>query len=174
MEVTKRKIDIYTIRGKCEDGYSTWGEITLELGEHSAKVMANTENGTYAYNWFHTGNNPVQFLKDLDIYYAMDKLTDYKMYEPDYKEFSIDTKKIIIEARLQDYITKEEARHTWDDLIPHIDDFQNRDIIHSQMWNTKHFSKVFGDSDSMPNPTKIKPQCIQFWNNIWVPFVKNL
>jgi len=58
--------------GKCEDGYSTWGEITLEIGKHSAKIMANTENGTYAYNWFHTGDNPIKFLKDLDMYYAKD------------------------------------------------------------------------------------------------------
>ncbi len=174
MKVTKRKIDVYTIRGKCSEGFNTWGEITLELGEHSAKIMANSEYGSFAYNWFHTGSNPTQFLKNLNIDYAMEKLTEYDYTEPDYEAMTQIIKETIIQERQYQNITAEAAREAWNEMIPIVDEYRNRDVIHTMLWNNKHYEKIFGDLDSLPSPVQIKPKLVSFWNHIWTPFINSL
>ncbi|MBL4701599.1 MAG: DNA cytosine methyltransferase [Phycisphaeraceae bacterium] len=55
MVITKKQIDLYRMRGKCEDGFTTWGNISMELGRESVNVMVNSDFGHYAYNWTHAG-----------------------------------------------------------------------------------------------------------------------
>lgn len=171
INVNKGQVDIYKIR---HDNSCIWGDITVEFGKTSAQLMINSDYGSYAYNWFSTGENPKQFLCRLNMPYAMEKLSDYKLYEPDTQKYSGEIKKKIIEGRREDYLTKEQARESWDDMLGILDDYPGGDLLFHGLIEHKHFGDVFGDYEALPSATRVKPKHEHFWNNIWIPFVEEL
>lgn len=169
--VTKQKIDVYKIR---HDNSCVWGDITVEFGKTSAQVMINSDYGSYAYNWFSTGENPKQFLCDINMDYAMEKLSDYKLYEPDTDKYSEEIKNSIIESRKDERMTKEEARTAWDDMLGVLDDYPSGDIMYHSLIEHEHFDKVFGDFEALPSARRVKPKHVHFWEKVWTPFTDAL
>jgi len=169
--IEKSKVDIYKIRHK---GSCVWGDITVEFGKTSAQLMINSDYGSYAYNWFSTGENPKKFLCDINMCYAMEKLSDYNLYEPDPYKYSDEIKELIIDSRKGEYLTKEEAREAWDDMLGILDDYPSGDIMYKELIDHKYFNKVFGGFEYLPSATRVKPKHKHFWENIWLPFVDEL
>lgn len=174
MIVTKTTTDIYHIRGKTAKGWSTWGDVVLIFGEESVLVIAHTDFGTYGYYWSHTGPNPKKFLCEVDIHYAMNKLTSGNLYEPDPEKYEIEIKKQIIEARFQYLLTKEQARGAWIDMLDILNEHQGGDILFHELINHEHFEIVFGDYDGLPSATRVRPSCRGFWDHIWTPLTEQL
>lgn len=172
VRIEKSKIDIYKIR---HEKRSIWGNICVEFGESSAILMINSDYGSYAYNWFATGNNPKKFLCGLDMEYAMNKLTEGNLYEPDESKYADEVKKKIIDKRRDGYITKEVAREAWDDMMEILSEYSHSgDILYHELMSAKHSGKVFIDFEEYPSATRVKPKHQHFWNEIWMPFIEEL
>ncbi len=174
MPVTKAQIDLYRIRTKMESGWNTWGNISLEFGRESVNVMINSDFGHYAYNWTHTGPDPYDFLCRINRDYAMNKLSDGKLYEPDVEKFGDQVKKSILELRYDRSITKEQARDAWDDLIPITTEYNDANAIWTKLIDSDWFNTIFGDYENLPSAQRVRPEIEQFWKYIWLPFVDHL
>lgn len=62
-------------------------------------------------------------------------------------------------------LTADEAREAWDDLLnPEYGPQAGRDYYHRELYESKHFERVFVDYESLPEKTKINPLCQEFWN----------
>lgn len=169
--VTKTNAEFYYIRG---NGF-VWGFIALAIiGKESCQVLCNSDYGHYAYGWTHCGMNPKKFLCRLDMQYAMNKLTNGKLYEPDVDEYENDIKNSIIESRRSGNLTETEARIAWNEMCLLVDEYGCSSILFNELYNHPLFSKVFGSFENMPNSERIRPECQGFWDKIWIPFIEQL
>lgn len=171
--VAKKQIDLYQVRNNAKH---TWGDISIEWGEQSAKVMINSDYGHFAYNWFATGNNPKKFLCRIEMEYAMKKLcgSDVGAYEPDFDAWEEDIKRKIIEALRNGYIERGDAREAFDEMPSFVMEYRNADLIHKELIDHRLFERIFGDYENLPSEEIIKPSLVAFWKHIWKPFVEEL
>lgn len=174
MKVIKQTAELYRIRKETPDEGFTWGDVVLIFGEHSVEVLANSDYGHFAYYWSHTGPNPKQFLTDVRMDYAMEKLSSHNMTEPDPEAREIEVKAAIIRARKNGRLDKKQARESWDDLTADMNDFGVGEAFQCILYNHARFVEIFGDTDGLPGATRVRPNCREFWNRIWLPLVEQL
>lgn len=167
--VTKSSTDLYLIRAGIDGG-----SVALRFGKECVTVMAHTSYGTYGYFWSHTGPNPKQFLCDVGMNYAMEKLSGYNLYEPDQDKYETEIKQLIIEARLDGRLEKHEAREVWDELLNALITMGANDVFAWSIFDRKHCGKLFSDYESLPSGKRVRPQCQGFWDHIWKPLVAQL
>ncbi|WP_084977330.1 hypothetical protein [Plesiomonas shigelloides] len=168
--VSKRKIELYQVRHEFGDG---WADISLTFGEKSVNVMVSSDYGSFSHYWGHCGYNPKEFLTDINFDYCMGKFFESKkLYILDAEACENEIKQSIISLRKDGELTADEAREAWDDLLnPEYGPQAGRDYYHRELYESKHFERVFVDYESLPEKTKINPLCQEFWNNCWLPFI---
>lgn len=170
-EIIKTQTETYTLRGnKC-----TWAKINLDCGKKSVNVMISSDYGDFNYYWGNCGTNPKKFLSGLDWHYCMKKLmngTD-NMYQPDFDKRFKSFKKIIINDRKELSISKNEARQVWEAMINVFENcYDSTDLYYSLVMNERIFwDSLFYDTDSIPEDTKLKPIVMNFWEDVWTPFI---
>lgn len=174
MKVTKAEAEVYHIRGKTAEGWSTWGDIVLICSKESVEVLAYTDFGTFGYYWSHCGMDPKRFLCKINKDYTMGKFRGNELYIPDPDEYHEEVKKHIINSRLEGCLTKDQARSAWEDLLTILEDHVEGDLMYQALMESEHFDSVFGDYENLPDATKMDPHCESFWKHIWLPFVANL
>lgn len=169
MKISKRMVEVYSLR----DGFA-WGHIALVINGESVDLLVNSDYGSYAHFWTHCGINPKKFLCQIDMHYAMNKLTNGKMMQPDHGKYASEIKERIIKARRENGISSEDARSAWDEMLGAAEEYGSGDILMNELVQSKYFEQVFGDYESLPNPKEVKPECLGFWKYIWTPFVDEL
>lgn len=174
MKVTKTTTDLYSVRRETKADPGAWGDISLAFGEHSVNVMINSDYGSFGYYWGATGPDPRKFLCEIDMHYAMNKLTSCNLYEPDPDKYSDEVKESIIGARKEQYLDKDQAREAWDDMLSIVEDSASVDLMYHQLVDHELFEAVFGDHEGLPCATRVRPTVVAFWDNVWKPFVKQL
>ena len=173
MNITKTLTETYTLRGE----HGLWAKINLDCGEKSVNVMISSDYGEFNYYWGSTGYIPKKFLCRLDMHYAMKKLmgSTQNMYEPDFPSRIKSVNKQIIEARRESEITKDQARNAWNEAIEIFEYCGNsNDIYYSRFMESDKFNNIFYDWESIPEDDKLKPKVKMFWDNIWLPFTREL
>lgn len=163
---------VYVVRLKEMSG---WGVATLREWPGGGSVDIQSDYGNYAFTWGAIGKDSlIEFLVDLNLGYAMNKLTEYKLYELDFKGTIQKMKKELLSQRRDGYIDKEQARDAWDDLCENIEGgAESEDAIYSNLHHTGYFLEyVWGDdSCNLDFINSIKPQVQMFWDRIWSCFV---
>jgi hypothetical protein len=169
--IQKTLTETYSLKGeKC-----LWAKINLDCGKQSVNVMITSDYGEFSHYWGSCGMNPKKFLTTIDMHYAMKKLmhgTD-NLYEPDLDERLKSFKKLIIEKRLYNDITKHEARVAWNRIINIIGSCADEEYFH-QCANSDEFEKIIFDWEMIPMDDKIKSMVVEFWEDIWLPFTEFL
>lgn len=169
-KVTKSQAELYQVRA----GGFTWGDITLICGKESVSVMATSDYGSFNHFWSHCGGEPKAFLCTLDFQYTMKKLTDGKLYVPDPDGYRNEIKENIIESRKEAVLTKDEAREAWDDMLSHQEEYPQGDLFYKGLYEHDLFKKVFGDCEGLPSATTECCRSVDFWKDIWTPFISEL
>lgn len=171
--IQKTLTETYSLKGK----KCLWAKINLDCGEESVNVMISSDYGEFNHYWGYCGMNPKEFLIKTDMNYTMKKLMggSDNMYEPDFKERLKSFKKLVIEYRKENNITKEQAREAWIKILSIFDYCQNsNDIYYSECINSEELECILYDSESIPENTKKKNTVIEFWEDIWIPFINFL
>ncbi len=172
MKVTKSQAELYQVRsGK---GSCAWGDITLICGDQSVSVMATSDYGSFDHYWSHCGGEPKDFLCGLDFQYTMKKLTNGKLYIPDPSGYRKEIKENIIEARKENYLTKEQAKTAWDEMLAIQDEYEKGDIFFKELYEHEFFEQVFGACEGLPSSTEPDHCAVDFWNDVWTPFIESL
>lgn len=171
--IQKTLTETYSLRGqKC-----LWAKINLDCGEESVNVMISSDYGEFSYYWGYCGTNPKKFLTTTDMHYTMKKLmggTD-NMYEPDFEARNSAFKKMIIEYRKEDRITKEQARSAWQKVLAIFEYCQNsNDVYYSECFNADELECILYDMDAIPENSKMKNKVTDFWEDVWIPFTEFL
>lgn len=171
--ITKTKTETYTLRGKG----SLWAKINLDCGKESVNVMISSDYGEFNYYWGACGTDPKKFLANLNWHYCMKKLmggTD-NLYIPDFNSRLKSFKKLIIESRKEQSITKEYAREAWKEMLSIFDYCGNsNDVYFSKVMDSSEFANIIYDFEAIPEDTRVKPVVNHFWENVWLPFVGEL
>ena len=171
-EIVKNTTETYSLRGdKC-----LWAKINLDINQQSVNVMISSDYGSYNYYWTHCGISPKKFLISLDMHYAMKKLmggTD-NLYQPDWESRSVSLKKIIIEARRDNRLSKDEAKKAWREIVDIMHDSNDENLYYERIWHHELADKLFYDMEDIPADTKLKSSVTDFWEDIWIPFTKYL
>ena len=169
MRVTKSQAEFYEVRsGK---GSLAWGNITLKCGEQSVEVVATSDYGTYSYFWSHCGGDPKEFLCTINFQYAMEKLTNHKLYIPNPDGYENEIKESIIESRKGGNLTKKQSRTAWDEMLSILEEFSAGDLLFFALYDHELFEHVFGDPEYLPSSTIPDPRAVDFFNDIWKPFI---
>ena len=172
MTVTKSTSELYQVRsGK---GSLSWGDITLSLGNTSVSVTATSDYGTFDHRWTHCGGEPKQFLCGLDFQYTMKKLTNGGLYVADTEAYGNEIKERIIEARKDDCISKEDARTAWDEMLSIYEEYDGGDLFFHALYDHEFFTVIFGDYEALPSAEKYCNRAVDFWGDVWVPFIDSL
>lgn len=173
MKVTKSQAELYQVRSG--QGSLAWGNITLICGAESVSVMATSDYGTFDHHWSHCGGEPKSFLCGLDFQYTMKKLTGGKLYIPDPDGYKNEIKKSIIESRREGRgISREEARTAWDEMLAFLDEYREGELLFNALYHHEFFEAVFGDPEYLPNSEKPDHCAVDFWNDVWTPFINSL
>lgn len=172
MTVSKSQAELYQVRSG--EGSLAWGDITLICGTHSVSFVATSDYGTFDYRWTHCGGDPKKFLCKLDFQYAMKKLTGGKLYIPDPSKYGDEIKESIINSRKEEGLTKEQARTAWSEMLSILDEYSEGDLFFHALYDHELFDKVFGDYEYMPRATQPDHCAVDFWNEIWKPFINSL
>ncbi|MDO9304597.1 MAG: hypothetical protein Q7T77_04670 [Sulfuricurvum sp.] len=171
--IKKTLTETYSLRGeKC-----LWAKINLDCGEESVNVMISSDYGEFSHYWGFYGMNPKAFLTTTDMHYTMKKLMSGvdNMYEPDFDARLISFKKMIIEDRKEDRITKGQARSAWEKVLSIFEYCQNsNDVYYSECFNADELECILYDMDAIPECSKMKNSVIEFWEDIWIPFISFL
>jgi hypothetical protein len=170
--VTKSQAELYQVRSS--KGSLAWGDITLICGKESVSFTATSDYGTFDYRWTHCGGEPKAFLCKLDFQYAMKKLTGGKLYIPNPNGYRKEIKEKIIEARKENYLTKEQAKTAWDEMLAIQDEYKKGEIFFNELYEHEFFEQVFGDCEGLPSSTEPDHCAVDFWNEIWTPFIQEL
>ena len=115
-----------------------------------------------AYNGYKSSSASPDYGTDLDIK-EVDLETTVRMI-----------KRRIIEKRRDNNISWGTAREFWDNIADVFSGTQDEYYIRSQMVELEGFDDIFGDSGCIPIQYKMKQIYINFWEELWVPFVAAL
>ncbi|MBU2968769.1 hypothetical protein KO527_05325 [Pseudoalteromonas sp. C2R02] len=172
MSVTKSQAELYQVRsGK---GSCAWGDITLVCGKQSVSVMATSDYGSFDYYWSHCGGEPKDFLCGLDFQYTMKKLTNGKLYVANPDGYIKEIKENIINSRRCETLSRKEARTAWREMLEHQEEYPEGDLFYKGLVDHDLFEKVFGDYECLPSSTTECCHAVDFWKDIWTPFIESL
>lgn len=173
MKIVKSTTETYSIKGdRC-----LWAKINLDCVGETVNVMISSDYGEFNHYWGSCGCPPKKFLCDIDMHYGMGKLVGgtSKLYEADFSKRIMSFKKVIIEARQLNDITRGQARTAWMEMLHIFDYCQNsNDIYLDRTYNSEVFNDIFFDFYSIPQDDKIKKSIVDFWEDIWIPFTQFL
>lgn len=167
-EVIRHEGEIFCVRS--DHG---WGVIVVN--ENTGLFMAYTDYGNYCHHWPSPGEKGLKhFLTDIDYHYAMGKFTGTRYGKVFRADRAIqDLKETIIERRRDDSIDRETARDAWDELRHAEDHGYSKDTFMVWIRDSSFILDAIGHDDwwcgidGMVND----PQCVGFWNEIFIPFV---
>ena len=157
------------------DSDFSWGIIVVD--EHTGLFIAYTDFGTFSHHWSAPGEKGLKhFLTDIDYSYAMGKFrggdrgTVY-----DAAEAVKNIKRAIISNRHHRFISKDTARKAWETLR-YADDYSyTKDTLQVWVRDQDSILDAIGHDEwwySVDGRVK-DPQCVAFWNDIFIPFVSS-
>lgn len=169
--ITEKAVTSYTVRTVDGD----YGTVALEVGEHSVSVLAESSFGSFGYHWSSTGLDPVGFLKRISFDYTMLKFrgTDYEVYDQDATEASLKTQ--IIATRRRRNIEAEDARSLFEEVAD-VCDARTVNEFKSNMYRSGNLLTAIYENDYSSVEAKLRydPQCVGFWDSIWLPLMDHL
>lgn len=174
-ETTVKKIEGESFVVRNEGGFG-WGVITID--ETTGLFMAYTDFGTFSYHWNAPGDAGLKkFLGKLDYSYAMGKFRGRNYGRVFNHEKSIlEAKKRLFEIRRERACSAETAREVYNTL-EEMDHMHRAEDFIRYLADDKTCRKVFC-GDEWPyevlNAFECEtndPQCVGFWNEIYIPFV---
>ncbi|HRI77271.1 MAG TPA: hypothetical protein PLX33_09820 [Alphaproteobacteria bacterium] len=152
----------------------SWGVITIN--EATGLFMAYTDYGNFSYHWPAPGDKGLKhFLGTIEFDYAMGKLSANRGDRFDADVGIHNLRKRIKEERRDGVIERVTARCAWLE----VDDIEaealgeNSQLFYDRIWRSSHILDAIGHDDWHRNINgRVKcPQCVGFWNNIFIPFV---
>lgn len=175
IDISNAPATCYTIR----NGWS-WAHIFMRhgMGETNdghargwVHVSVISDFGSFGYCWSHTGNTPgPKFLGELSFDYAMRKMFGQAYDVPlCVDDMAKKVREIVLDARRQGSMPKDDARSLWD-ALPYCEDQATflRDLDdHSGGAMYRH--ELYDDRWTEPNP-----QARGFWADIWPHFLEAL
>ena len=169
MRITTKLMKCYEINNNGE-----WATVVLELGDKSAKVIAHSSYGEYAYTWTSTGVNPIGFLKKISFDYAMTKFRGrYEIYDREAQD-------IYLKSEINEYAKREGIEEELkEDYLAQAED-ASKDATNANSFmllleRTDLIGVLYeGDYSCVDIKTKTDPQCLGFWNEIWVPLMDSI
>ena len=165
MPVTRSTCERYDIRG--EKGFG-WAVIVID--ERSGLFSVVSDYGEYGFLWGNHGRKSLKhFLVEIaaDPQYLMGKLgrRNYVKQEETKKEF----RRVIIEARQEMNISREQARDAW--YCVEVLDFADHIELHNAL--ESELAPVFPDCD-LPIARDFSPQLRCFTEKVYPVFVEEL
>jgi len=151
-----------------------FGTVALEIGDGSVSVLAESSFGSFGYHWSRTGADPVAFLRRISFDYAMMKFRgrDYEVYDRSGQEREL--KSQVLAARRSKGLSAEEAREQSDDVVS-VCEASTVNEFKSNMYHSSLLAALY-DNDCSAVDAKLvyDPQCVGFWDAIWVPLMAHL
>jgi hypothetical protein len=170
-KVTKSQVDIYRVPASHGEG---WGNITVDSGDQSVSILADTDYGVFSHYWPNCGMEPKSFLCGLSFRSAMDKLTGGKVKVPDPSKYAREIKLSVLSAYQNESLTKKKAKQALSDMLGYLDEYAQGEILFYHLYNHDDFEAVFGDFEGMPSSTMVSPSAQSFWDDVWLPFIQSL
>lgn len=169
--VVKTKSELYQVRHSTFEG---WGDVFVSHGENYVSVAINSDYGTFGYTWRGSfGCSPMEFLTTIKMNYAMNKLTNGAFYIDDVEKFPQEIKEQIVSMRRGGSITKDEARNAWESMLDCEYDYDAK-LYRHELYTNSLGVKIFPDSEDLPSAKIKDPLCVDFWNNVWLPFIEQV
>lgn len=148
--------------------FREWEHGEGEYHNYACELLFHTDYGNYAYSWSHMGLPMKQFLAKLSQHYTLGKLAQGDLDEHDPEGTRKCAFEYLFERRRERSIDAETAREAYDDLIQCEDDGRS---MYDCMADHSH---AFGRDSYEFMCTRAKQSHIDFWDRVWVPFVKHL
>lgn len=177
MTISKKQCDLYQIRNqRSKNDLEGWGDITVQWGEGSVHIIANSDYGNFSKFWCSTGSKPKEFLIGIDFDYCMKNLMDYKHMEDNPDGYDREVKIQICEGRRNypETLSKKDARQAWSEMLGIYDEYNSKDLYMMKLVDHDLFNKVFGDYEYLPSSKRYKFEAVDFWRNVWLPFIEIL
>jgi hypothetical protein len=169
--ITKSNAELYQVRST--KGRLAWGDIVLICGKNFVSVMASSDFGSFSHDRFST-SSPKEFLCGMNLEYAMNKLTQGKLYVPDLTLYPSEIKEQIISSRRCHILTRQEARKAWTEMLDICEEHQSSEPLLNALYEHDLFTEVFVDYDGLPSGSKMCSSALSFWNEVWLPFIESL
>lgn len=167
MILTKETATVYKMR-KFKPKTFCWADITIRSWKGGGAIDAQSDYGSYSYQWGATGSDDIrEFLVGLDYSYFMGKAHPSHGYETDWEGTAEDLKRLILQDRRQAQMTAENARACFDA----IDSLEWGEAIFYQMGDYPELSRFYADCD-YPKKTRRQGQCNGFWTIVWPEITK--
>lgn len=171
--VKKTKVEIYSIR---DIKNRVWGDIKVESGQKKTSIHVASSYGKFLGTWEESRAGAMELVLGLSFEDTIKSLCGElgDIYIVDLANWKNETKRVILEHRFENYLTKEEAREAYNEMLFIISSNKDAEIIHEKLMSHNLFDKVFYDKESLPNSKKVKKHLFEFWQNIWTPFIKEI
>ena len=166
--IVKKEVQAYEIHTEAGD----CALVVLETAPQFLRVMAHGSYGTFAYTWTAPGDNPLDFMSEIDFDYAMSKLRgDFMVLCKESQ--SEDFFKKIKSMRKNGELSKEEARELSEEFSSILEDSDGKHEFYNNLMSHQTLCDFFQDYDK---DFKLMPEgnCVGFWNDIWCPLIKSL
>ncbi|GLC32904.1 hypothetical protein [Clostridium omnivorum] len=158
----KSTCERYDIRLKNSYG---WAIITID--ENGGLFNAQSDYGSYSYSWPNHGRKSFKhFILELvrDKSYFLGKVADDKYYYDEETEKA--WKEQIIEDRQNGYLSKDEARELWDEVVE-FDYYTSGESIQHQCYENDVVCKYYGEPwEAFEIVRGFSPQANMFANRI--------
>jgi len=154
------------------NNHGEYAEIAIRHGTTDGRgwvsVSVRSSYGNFGHFWNHIGSDKwYDFLNQVDLHYAMKKMSDRSIYEFDAEETLRDLRKKTCAYRRDGTITREEARSIWDDLTFYLDENAGPELFCSHL----RCHDVFVDDTSGNLVYCLRPSIQGFWDRVWRPWI---
>lgn len=163
---------VYQLRSiKNGDDYCSWADITVRGWDGGGTIDIQSDYGSYAYGWHHTGNkNFLEFLLKLDFHYFMGKckMQEGGGYTFDPTASVKDIYSEIVRWRKENGLSKEKARELWN--LVNESELDSADTIQDiyEYIPPEVFSTIYyNDPTALPSNQCEDPGCKFFWSTAW-------
>ena len=160
---------VYKLRVQ-DDGIHSWANITIREWPRGGSIDIQSDHGNYSNSWMNVGDKPFRhFLCRLDMGYFFNKCLGNSYLEFDCEATIREIRMDLLASRRAGDIEKDIAREIWESLEEvHANSAQGLilemgESSFSVMVNELHG----GDCIDLPDITRPKPDCVNFWKKIW-------
>ena len=168
-KITEEQATVYKFRAK--DKSNKWADISIREWPRGGSIDIQSDFGNFAYNWNSIGDGTfLDFLCGLNYDYFMNKATVNNGYRFSVSKSIKAIRVAIIENRKEKYIDIDMARKCWLDVL-NLEALSTCENSYTSFVPQSKvlFEEIFGDDyHSIPYEYELDPQCVAFWDFIWV------
>lgn len=162
--VSKSSIDGAVYRVSNEGEYGT---IVILAKEKSVEVLCLTSYGSFNHYWSNTGPDPLSFLCEIDLDYAMQKFKGKEGEEIDWETLGTYLKNKVFESRKNGDLSSLQARILFNDIQSGLIESNDPSFVYDA--DLGEFLNY-----DVEIPYKWNSSCHGFWEKIWKPLIDHI